>query len=853
MSAVQSSNNLSSNWMGSYAPPEGYFDEFMDAKGQPRPHWSKIAGLFGGIDEKSWQRRERQLERLIHDNGITYNVYGDDAADLRPWSMDMLPLVLDAAEMTRIESALAQRASLLNLILSDVYGRQTLLQSSRMHPYLLYANPSFLRPCHGLLSPRAKHIHMYAADIARSPDGNWWVLGDRVEAASGLGYALENRMLMSRIFPKVMWEADARSLQPFINAFTSHIERMAPRNASSPNVALLTAGPNNETYFEQSFLARNLGYTLAEGADLTVRNNRLYMKTIGGVQRIDVLLRRIDSSWTDPLELRNESLIGIPGLVNVVRQGNVAIANALGSGFVETTAMLAFLPWFSRNYLGENLEMPSVATWWCGQPTERKYVIDNLDRLAVKPTFWGSNNARSYFGPRLSAAEKEELIRRINYRPEQFCGQEIVSNATIPIYRDGRLQPRHFQLRVFLVPTESGWKMMPGGLMRYASEENDVVVSMQRGGASKDTWVLRDPSESTAQATPANAVPAAPPRRHHNDLPSRTADNLFWLGRYVERAEGLTRILRVLCRMLVNEAGTETHQAAIPFLQQIIPPGSKTEDYLEPVSKGLNLPRVEAAILHSLYDEDNLESLIANFSSIERAAGKVKERLSTDTWKRLATMRDLAQQSRAEHRSVFDDDTLFLLDATLEALASFIGNLMENTTRSQGWRFLEIGRRIERSLSTCFLLGSAYTKSKANDETLISKLLEWADSSITYRRRYLNTLTDHYALDVLCFDNTNPRSLAFQTEQLRDLLHALPHSQSTQRHPMDQTALQLYSRVGLGAPEALLNARKGRPLPLLAFLLDAREDLLSLSQRLEQTYFAHTSTATEQKPKMILG
>ena len=851
MNAAQPSNNLSANWMSSYAPPPGYYDEYLDASGKPRPHWSKIASLFGRIEETAWQRRERQLERLIRDNGITYNVYGEDSADLRPWSMDMLPIVLAADEMAKIESALAQRASLLNIILGDVYGRQTLLQSSRMHPYLLYANPSFLRPCHGLLPPRAKHIHIYAADIARAPDGNWWVLGDRVEAASGLGYALENRMLMSRIFPKVLWEADARSLQPFINAFTSHIEAMAPRNSSSPNVALLTAGPNNETYFEQSFLARNLGYTLAEGADLTVRNNRLYMKTIGGVQRVDVLLRRIDSSWTDPLELRNESLIGIPGLVNAVRQGNVTIANALGSGFVETTAMLAFLPWFSRNYLGEKLEMPSVATWWCGQDRERKYVIDNLDRLAVKPTFWGAG-ARSYFGPRLSAAEKEDLVRRINHRPEQFCGQEIVSNATMPIYRDGRLQPRHFQLRVFLVPTDTGWKMMPGGLMRYASEEKDVVVSMQRGGATKDTWVLRGPEENTTKTAPA-APPVIPPRRHHNDLPSRTADNLFWLGRYVERAEGLARIIRVLCRMLVNEAGSETHKAAIPFLQQILPPGAKTELYLDPTTKGLNLVKTEEAITWALYAEDNLESLITNLAAIERAAAKVKERLSTDTWKRLATMRDLAKQSREEHTSVFDDDTLYLLDSTLEALASFIGNLMENTTRSQGWRFLEIGRRIERSLSITYLLGSAYAKHSPNDETLLAKLLEWADSSITYRRRYLNTLTDANALDVLCFDNTNPRSLAFQTEQLRDLLHALPHSQSTQRHPMDQTALQLYSRVGLGNPETLIAAKKGRPLPLAAFLLDAKDDLLSLARRLEQTYFAHTSAATEQKPKMILG
>ena len=851
MSSSTTDRRHDERWLTGYTPPQEYFDEYFDKDGQPRPHWRKIAEQFGRMELSSWQRRQRQLERLIHDNGITYNVYGEDSGDLRPWSMDMLPLVLTSKEVDKIESALGQRATLLNLILSDVYGRQTMLQSSRMHPYLIYGNPSFLRPCHGLLSPRAKHLHLYAADIARSPDGNWWVLADRVEAASGLGYALENRMLMSRIFPKVLWESETRSLQPFINAFTSHIESMAPRNAVSPNVALLTAGPKNETYFEQSFLARNLGYTLAEGADLTVRNNQLFMKTIGGVQRVDVLVRRIDSSWTDPLELRNESLIGVPGLVNAVRQGNVAIANALGSGFVETTAMMAFLPWFCRNYLGENLEMPSVATWWCGQEKERKFVVDNIDRLAIKPTFW-NNRASSFFGPRLTKAEKAELIQRINHRPERFCGQEIVSNATIPVDCDGKLQPRHFQLRVFLVPTPDGWKMMPGGLLRYASEEKDVVVSMQHGGASKDTWVLRDPEDKEIKvATPQSAV--IPVRRHHNELPSRTADNLFWLGRYVERAEGLARVLRSLCHMLVEDAGSEIHRAAHPFLLQIVPPASEMDEYLDPKTGTLDFAKVEAVMLRAFYDEKNLESLIANFHSIEQAGLKVKERLSADTWKRLSTLRQLAEASRNGEHSVFDDDTIYLLDSTLQTLASFIGNLMENTTRSQGWGFLEVGRRIERGLSITYLLRAAYQSAAPNDENLISKLLEWGDSAITYRRRYLNTLLDTNVLDVLLFDSSNPRSLAFQSDQLRALLKNFPHAQSGQRHSIDRVALQLYSRVGLGDPVALAEFEQGEPSDLVTFLDATRDDLLSLSQEIVQSYFAHTRVSAESKPKMNIG
>ncbi|MFW5883536.1 MAG: circularly permuted type 2 ATP-grasp protein [Verrucomicrobiota bacterium] len=843
--------SLDPNWMTGYTPPSGSFDEYLDGQGEPRPHWQGLSEMMGRLDADTWTRRERQLERLIHDNGITYNLYGDSDAGLRPWSMDMLPMVLGAGDFNAIESALSQRASLLNLILNDVYGRQTLLQSNRMHPFLIYANPAFLRPCHGVLSPRQRHLHLYAADIARAPDGSWWVLSDRVEAASGLGYALENRMLMSRVFPKIIAASQTRSLQPFIHAFTSHIESLAPGGKSNPSVALLTAGPRNETYFEQSFLARNLGYTLAEGDDLTVRDNRLYMKTIGGVQPVDVLLRRIDSSWSDPLELRNESLIGIPGLVNAVRQGNVAVANALGSGFVETTAMLAFLPWFCRNYLGENLEMPSVATWWCGQEEERRYVIEHIDSLAIKPTFWESN-IPSYFGPKLSAAQRSELIAAIEARPEYYCGQEIVSHATMPVVKDRQLHPRFYQLRVFLTPTSDGWKMMPGGLMRYASEEHDFVVSMQQGGGTKDTWVLADGQSKPIPRQSMQQVAINPSLRLANDLPSRVADNLFWLGRYVERTESLCRSLRVLCRLLVNEADAEGHHAAIPFLVQILPVGASVEAFTGADQK-LDIAKVEAAIHTALYSRDDPESLVSNFAAIERNASKVRERLSADTWKRLATMDDLARSSLEHGRPpIFDEDTLHLLDATLEGLASFIGNLMENTTRSQGWRFMEMGRRIERGLSIGFLLRSAYGDYQANDEMLITQLLEWADSTITYRRRFLNTLTDSLLLEVLCFDSGNPRSLIFQTEQLRQLLAGLPHTQS-HRHPIDQTALQLYSQTTLGDPSQLVELQPGAATPpLVPFLNDICEHFITLAQDIGRYYFAHTLPATEQKPQMHL-
>ncbi len=839
--------------MQSYAPPAGYYDEFLAKNGAPRSHWSRIAQQFGEIGRDQLIGKERQLSRLIQDNGITYNVYQDSETDNRPWNMDMLPLVLSGNEFNKLESALTQRAHLLNLILQDVYGRQTMLQGSKMNPFLVFGNPSFLRPCHGLLPPRANHIHLYAADLARSPDGSWWILADRVEAASGLGYAMENRMLMSRLFPKITRDNDVASLQPFIQAFCRHFESLAPRNKDNPNIALLTAGPRNETYFEQSFLARNLGYTLAEGDDLTVRDNRLYMKTIGGVQPVDVLLRRVDSAWTDPLELRNESLLGVPGLVNAVRQGNLAVANGLGSGFVETSAMLAFLPWFCRSYLGESLELPSVATWWCGEKSEEKYVLEHLAELAIKPTFW-DGRSKSYFGPLMSSGELEDLRNRIKKQPELYCGQEIVSHATLPVMKGNGLDSRHFLMRVFMIPTSGGWKIMPGGLARYSGYPNDVTVSMQSGGQSKDIWVLQKELQKARRQGTESSRESIQIRRNSNDLPSRTANNLFWLGRYVERAESLTRLVQTVCSLVIDETA-EVHSVAVPFIEQLMPMGDDVGKLIIESTVELDLELTDGYLRRAIYDETNSESLIANLNAIARTADKVKDRLSVDTWVRVQKVRGLGRTKSLAEVSIMEDETSQLLVQILDELTSFSGNVIDNMTRSQGWRFLQLGRKIERGLAISFLLKSAFSSSDVKDERLLYYLLIWADSVITYRRRYLNHLQPSSVLDLLCFDTSNPRSLAFQAESLRELLQHLPHAQDNKRHPIDQHALRSFSRIGLADPQTLLkkNSKSTTNKELLRFFSNTIDDFFLLSASLEQTYFAHIAMVKEQQSKTFVG
>lgn len=848
MNMSQSQSMASSSppsWFYQYAAESGSYDEYMDAQGNIRPHWSGIAQKLQQISPDSWRRRKVQLDKLIHEYGVTYNLYSSSGSERSAWSMDMLPQCLPEAEINQIESMLGQRAFLLNLILQDVYGRQTLLKGGRIDPYLVYANPHYLRPCHGLLGSRSRHIHVYAADLIRGSDGNWQVLTDRVESAGGLGYALENRALMSRVFPVIMSESGVKSLQPFTHDFSQYIESLAPSYVDSPNIALLSAGPHHETYFEQSYLSRNLGFHLVEGADLMVRNNHLYMKTVKGVKSIDVLLRRVNSGWCDPLELNNRSLLGVPGLVNTIRKGNLAVANALGSSFAETTALPALLPWFARNYLGENLDMPSVETWWCGEPDNLQYVIEHLDTLIIKSTF-RSVTSPSYNGPRLSQQEKADLIARIKQNPQEYCAIAAINRATVPIAKDRSLEPRPYVMRVMMIPSENGWKIMPGGLIRYPEEKDgEISVSMQRGAGSKDIWVIGDSSKVNDATEIQQTVKASLPRSRsqlEEDLPSRSADNLFWLGRYLERAESLARLLKTISSMLISQAGSYSLKSAKPFVNELpmLPQEKFALSYdLLPIS----LEETEERMLHALYDKLSGESLRANFANIEKAASTVKERLSNDSWHKLIAVCDVAKQENNQKVSVYDDDVVLSLNQTLDNLSGFVGNLMENMTRSLGWFYLQIGRRVERALSIARILKSVFMTGQINAESTLEHLLIWGDSSITYRRLYLNSLHPDSVLDVLCFDETNPRSLAYQAVEIKELFAQLPHHSTTRKHPMDICALSLYSRIALCKSSQLTEPYlEGNSAEAMKFFDDTMSDLVSIAYEIEQTYFAHAQS-----------
>ena len=743
----------------SYAPAPGLYDEMMDSHGAVRPHWQMFLNLLDDLGPAKLHHRWETARQLIHDNGVTYNVYGDPAGMDRPWHLDSLPVLFSAAEWANLEAGVAQRARLLDAILEDLYGPQRLLAEKIIPPELVFGHGLFLRPLHGVAVPGSRRLHTYAADVGRGPDGRFVVLMDRTQAPSGTGYTLENRMVVSRALPDVFRDCRVSRLATFFRRFRETLKSLS--NRENPRIVLLTPGPYNETYFEHAYLARYLGYTLVEGADLIVRDNYVYLKMLGGLQRVDVILRRQDDDFCDPLELRADSALGIPGLVQAVYSGNVAVANALGSGLAETPALMMFLPAICRRLLDEDLILPSVESFWCGNAESRQFVLDNLSRMVIKPAFVGSRD-KPVFARNLSHDELENLRAGIMASPSNCVGEHYVELSTAPVLMEDRVQPRHLVLRLHATCVENGYCVMPGGLARFSGSADSMIVSMQRGGGSKDAWVLSDgPVDSFSFLQPAGQPVII--SRAGGDLPSRVADNLFWLGRYEERAQANARLARGIVIRLMDQNFDST--AELPTLFSAL---AKQTMYAEPEGRQFS---AEGKLVEILLRNPHANGFPATLQSIYRIAALVRDRMSLDIW-RIINRLD-GDFPRADKSDPALLDLLPALDRLIITFAAFDGLAMESMTRSYAWRFLDIGRRIERAIGTLTLLSETLVPVVDREGPLLESVLEIADSIITYRRRYTTNLQVPPVLDMLLADESNPRSAAFQLVRLQEHLALL--------------------------------------------------------------------------------
>jgi uncharacterized circularly permuted ATP-grasp superfamily protein/uncharacterized alpha-E superfamily protein len=818
---------LSTQTLGRYESVRGHWDETAGDRGL-REDWRTLMTALDDLGDEEFMRRWDEGRRLIQEHGVTYNVYGDPLGAARPWQLDPIPLLIAQDEWASIERAVTQRATLLNRMLAEVYGsRGRLLEQRLLPPELVFANPGYLRPCRGLPVPGDVHLHVYAADLARSPDGQWWVLADRTQAPSGAGYALENRIVLSRTLPEAFRTFHVRRLASYFRIYRDAMRRLAPSSSSSPRIVLLTPGPYNETYFEHAYLARYLGFTLAEGADLTVRDERVYLKTLRGLLPVDVILRRQDDAFCDPLELYGESALGVAGLVQAVRAGNVTVANALGSGLLETAATMAFLPALCRELLGESLQMPSVATWWCGQERERAYVRDNLDNLVVKPTFTGPGQSREVlFGGELSREERERLQRDIDAAPHRYVAQERVALSTAPTVVESGTAPRHVVLRVYAVAHDGTWTLMPGGLTRVSSAADSLVVSSQSGGGSKDTWVLSDePVPYTSLLDRDDPVAAV--NRSSFVLTSRLADDLLWLGRMSERVEGGARSFRCTLRRLAEEP---IRDADAPPMDPVVLLGRL--GWLA-ASGDLAPGREEDQVLESLFDRTQASSLGSNVVNLQQLAWRLRDRISNDAWRVLSRL-EKDMRPPVQHPALRVSRAIEQLDQTLTNLASFTGLVMESMTRDLGWQFLDIGRRIERAVQVVDLLLHGLVEQTRRPQRRLESLLEIADSAMTYRSRYQTSVHPMLVIDLLLMDEANPRSVAFQLVTLRERFERLSKA------PVEEID-RLVEQVRRASLEDIARVSEtDRTRPELAALLGVLSTgLPALAEALGHAYLSH--------------
>jgi uncharacterized circularly permuted ATP-grasp superfamily protein/uncharacterized alpha-E superfamily protein len=831
-----------------YQPRAGAFDELLADDKKPRPHYARLFGALEEFSATELRHRRDTCERLVHEQGITYHVYGDPRGVERPWQLDPIPFVIASDEWRSLEAGLIQRATLLNKIIADCYGDQKLIHTRWLSPALVFAQPDFLRPCHGVKIPGDTFLHFYAADLARSPDGRWWVVSDRTQIPTGAGYALANRLVTSRILPGPFRDNHVHRLAGFFRDVQNTLAQLGARPSEKARVVMLTPGPHNETYFEQAYLARYLGYMLVEGQDLTVRDNRVFLKTLSGLERVDVILRRVDDDFCDPLELRNDSILGVPGLVEAIRAGNVVVANALGTGLVQSPAFMSFLPGLCQHILGGELKLPSVATWWCGQKVAREYVLEHLDELILKPAFRSHLRMPDPEKP-LSDAERDALKRNIEFDPDLFVAQERVEFSTAPVWENDALVPRPVGLRVFLIATENGYRVMPGGLTRVSPDAGGRFISMQRGGSSKDTWLISEtPVEeiSLLHSTGANVEL----RRTGNNLPSRLADNFFWLGRYSERADATARLLRsALLRFSPERAGGGQALVA-PLLQTLEVQGQLPGISAKPELRQ-NAEAFEAELFAAIFDSSRAGSLRNTADHLQRLATLVRARTSNDMWRVLSQLNDRLTRPNASS-VMLTGDAVGVLIQTLLGLAAFHGLARENMTRAQAWRFLDMGLRVERAIYIGTLLDATLRSPDAENPSLLEAVLEVVDSSITFRSRYTLLPSVPAVFDLVLLDDKNPRSVLFQINQLAQHFELLPRERENTSGSGKSIVAKCLARLNqtdarelAASPATWENSEVGAVI---------RETLLALpklSDAIAASYFAHsaisrTGRGTEQ-------
>ena len=839
------------------------------------PPWRTFFEQLGPLGLEDLDRRTQTLARQVRDNGITYNVYASQGGPQRPWAVDLFPLILTPRSWQQIEQGVQQRARLLERVMADVYGPQQLIRQAMIPPALVQGHPGYVRAMHGVSPVGGTHLHIAAFDLARGPDGQWAVVSQRTQAPSGLGYLLENRLLISRQFPQAFETMRIQRLAATYRVWVESLKQHSPAGAHA-HVALLTPGPYNETYFEHAYLARYLGLSLVEGSDLTVRDERLYLRTLRGLEPVHVLLKRLDDEFLDPLELRADSTLGIPGLLQAVRAGHLVVANSPGSAFLESPALMGFFPALSETLLGETLQLPALDSWWCGERAALASVLPQLDHMVIKPTYPGSASHGSFdaaLGRSLSESQRDEWVGRITRQPDRHTLQAYMPLSQMPTWKNGQegIVSRSVMLRVFaLRDGPHSWRVLPGGLARIAAP-NAEIASMQRGGSSADVWVQTeaDVDRSTLLTKTASSVNFTHRPRM---VTSRAAENLYWLGRYTERSENMVRLVRLCLEALNGEDPASRslwawlqqlsqRQGLIPFGVPFSQGHGSGDADLSTPSMGTRRRVFERTLIASLDQDEHTTSVGYNLRALRQAASSLRERLSPEHWN--AIVHCVAQFSAdctqtLSHPEFSAIQALQALESASVTLAAITGAQTDRMTRDDGWQLLSIGRHVERlgfladALDLAVEVGAfelakdgSHQNAHLAAETLdnsshFSALLALFDSTITFQAQHQQSRDLAPLVELLIQDNDNPRSLAWVTRSLRARLSKLA---VTPMGEPDALALLVPSVQHAKLEELCERDAQGQLSALRGCLTHCVQAAWQVSDAISGHYFSHTQNS----------
>ena len=842
----------------------GHFEELRgavasaDTSVAPKALTSQWRQLFAQAEATSatdLDHRFASLQRQVRDNGVTYNVYADQEGPQRPWSLDLFPLIVDAGSWQQIEAGVHQRMRLLESVMADVYGPQNLLKQGMLPPALVHGHPGYLRAMHGVTPAGGVRLHVAAFDLARGPDGLWWLIGQRCQAPSGLGYLLENRLAVARQFPQAFQAMRVQRLAATYRALVDSLKRSSPAGAQS-HIALLTPGPYNETYFEHAYLARYLGLSLVEGSDLIVRDERLFLKTLNGLVPVHGLLKRVDDEYLDPLELRSDSTLGVPGLLQAIRAGNVLVANLPGSAFLESPALLGFLPAIAQQLLKEDLLLPSLPTWWCGERNAMEEVLPRLDERTIKPTYPGSGIHESFesvMGRSLNRAELDAWAGRIVRQGEEHTVQAYMPLSQMPTWQSGQgtargqMQAKSTLLRVFAISdglADDGkprWRVLPGGLARVAGSSMDIA-SMQRGGSSADVWALTDGEVDTTAHLSANRSATAMAQKTRL-VTSRAAENLYWLGRYTERTENAIRLARLTLECLGGE-----DQTSVPLQQWLTDMAVANTLVLPGVPSAVQARRVfERSLIAGMGATDGATSVGYNLRALKMAAAAVRERLSQEHWSVIVRSEEELFTRCASHASRADYSAaaaLRVLKSASDHLAAITGAQTDRMTRDDGWRLLSIGRHVERLAFLASALAMGFEVDLMEEDGGFEAMLSLFDSTITFRAQYQQSRDIAALVNLVVLDRDNPRSLAWVAQTLRGRLAKLGGSPAGVLGPLSfkvpDPDIWTFAPTSGGDTSDSSMGDLVEPLSLQELLRTLTSSAYSVSDAISTTYFTHS-------------